>query len=83
MLGTLFRSRDYLEGETELVVIVTPYIVQPTNPNNLQTPADGFKIANDAETLLMGRLNHVYKTKTKPDAAGAPTYQGPHGYVIE
>jgi len=83
VLGTLFRSRDYLEGETELVVIVTPYIVQPTNPNNLQTPADGFKIANDAETILMGRLNHVYKTKTKPEAAGAPTYQGPHGYVIE
>jgi len=83
VLGTLFRSRDYLEGETELVVLVTPYIVQPVNPNTLQTPADGFKVANDAETLLMGRLNHAYKTKTKPEAAGAPTYKGPYGYVIE
>ena len=83
VLGTLFRSRDYLEGETELVVLVTPYIVQPVNPNTLQTPADGFKVANDAETILMGRLNHAYKTKTKPEAAGAPTYKGPYGYVIE
>jgi pilus assembly protein CpaC len=83
VLGTLFRSRDYLEGETELVVIVTPYIVQPTDPNVLQTPADGFKVANDAETILMGRLNSVYKTKTKSEAAGGPSYKGPHGYVIE
>jgi pilus assembly protein CpaC len=82
VLGALFRSRDYLEGETELVVIVTPYIVQPTNPNALQTPADGFRVASDPETILLGRLNSVYKTKAKPEP-GAPTYQGPYGYVIE
>jgi pilus assembly protein CpaC len=84
VLGALFRSRDYLEGETELVVIVTPYIVQPTNPKALQTPADGFKVASDPETILLGRLNHVYKTKaSKQPADGGPTYQGPYGYVIE
>jgi pilus assembly protein CpaC len=86
VLGALFRSRDYLEGETELVVLVTPYIVKPTNPNALQTPADGFRVASDPETILLGRLNSVYKTKSKskgaPQAA-APTYQGPYGYVIE
>jgi pilus assembly protein CpaC len=82
VLGALFRSRDYLAGETELVVIVTPYIVQPTNPKALQTPADGFQVANDPETVLLGRLNHAYKTKAKP-ADGGPTYQGPYGYVIE
>ena len=38
VLGALFRSRDYQEGETELVVIVTPYLVNPTSPANLQTP---------------------------------------------
>jgi pilus assembly protein CpaC len=82
VLGALFRSRDYLAGETELVVIVTPYIVQPANPKALQTPADGFQVANDPETVLLGRLNHAYKTKAKP-ADGGPTYQGPYGYVIE
>jgi pilus assembly protein CpaC len=80
VLGSLFRSRDYLSGETELVVIVTPYIVTPTSPDRLQTPADGFRIADDASTLLLGQLNKAYRTKPQ---AGGRTYQGPHGYVIE
>jgi len=81
ILGTLFRSRDYLNGETELVVIVTPYIVSPTSPDNLQTPADGLEIATDAQTILLGRLNRVYKSP--PQALAGRTYQGPYGYVIE
>lgn len=80
VLGSLFRSRDYLSGETELVVIVTPYIVTPTSPDRLQTPADGFRVADDASTLLLGQLNKAYRTKPQ---AGGRTYQGPHGYVIE
>jgi pilus assembly protein CpaC len=81
VLGALFRSRDYQSGETELVVIVTPYLVSPTSPASLQTPADGLQIANDAETDLLGRLNKVYKTP--PAAVAGKTYQGPLGYVIE
>lgn len=81
VLGALFRSRDYQEGETELVVIVTPYIVSPTSPANLQTPADGLQIASDAETILLGRLNKVYKTP--PAAVAGHSYEGPVGYVIE
>ena len=83
VLGALFRSRDYLEGETELVVIVTPYLVQPTNPNNLQTPADGLKIANDAETILLGHINSAYHAPPQAAAAAEQNYQGPVGYVIE
>jgi pilus assembly protein CpaC len=81
VLGALFRSRDYQAGETELVIIVTPYLVNPTSPANLQTPADGLQIANDAETILLGRLNKVYKAP--PAAVAGRTYQGPVGYVIE
>lgn len=81
VLGTLFRSRDYLKGETELVVIVTPYLVKPTSPDRLQTPADGLKFASDPETVLLGRLNRAYRGKAPPP--GAATYQGPYGYVIE
>ena len=84
VLGALFRSRDYQEGETELVVIVTPYLVNSTNPANLQTPADGVQMANDVETDLLGRMNKAYKA---PPAAEAMTtahgYQGPVGYIIE
>ncbi|MET0294463.1 MAG: type II and III secretion system protein family protein [Phenylobacterium sp.] len=82
VLGALFRSRDYLSGETELVVIVTPYLVDAVSPDRLQTPADGLKVASDPETILLGRLNHAYKTKPSAAPAGR-TYQGPYGYVIE
>jgi pilus assembly protein CpaC len=81
VLGSLFRSRDYQSGETELVVIVTPYLVSPTTPDRLQTPVDGLKVADDASTLLLGRLNKAYKVK--PQATEGRTYQGPYGYVIE
>jgi pilus assembly protein CpaC len=81
ILGSLFRSRDYLDGQTELVIIVTPYLVDPTRPQNLQTPADGLDIANDMSTVLLGRLNKVVKAPAGANAGRA--YQGPVGYVIE
>lgn len=81
VLGALFRSRDYLSGETELMVIVTPYLVTSTNPANLQTPADGLEVAADADTILLGHLNKVYKAP--PEAVAGRSYKGPVGYVIE
>jgi pilus assembly protein CpaC len=79
VLGSLFRSRDYQQGETELVVIVTPYLVKPVAPGQLQTPADGLQMANDLETNLLGKLN---KSAGKTPPPGK-TYQGPYGYVVE
>jgi pilus assembly protein CpaC len=81
ILGSLFRSRDYLNGETELVVIITPYIVDPTGPQDLQTPADGLQVANDMGTVLLGRLNKVVKAPAGANSGRG--YQGPVGYVIE
>ena len=81
VLGALFRSRDYLSGETELVIIVTPYLVKSTSPDKLQTPIDGLQTAGDMETDLLGHLNKVYKTP--PAAVAGRTYQGPYGYVIQ
>jgi pilus assembly protein CpaC len=81
VLGTLARSRDYLSGETEIVMIVTAYIVKPTEPGALQTPADGLQIANDAQTLLMGKLNQAYGVA--PAAVAGRTYEGAFGHVIE
>ena len=81
ILGSLFRSRDYLNGETELVVIITPYIVDPTGPQELQTPADGLQMANDMGTVLLGRLNKVVKAPAGANSGRG--YQGPVGYVIE
>ena len=82
VLGSLFRSRDYLSGETELVVIVEPYIVTPTSPGRMQTPADGLRIATDIQTTLFGQLNQTYGTPA-PTAVAGVGWQGPVGYVIE
>ena len=82
VLGQLFRSRDYALGETELVVLVEPFIVTPTSRDRMQTPADGLRIASDAQTLLFGQLNQVYGSPA-PGAGAATTWSGPVGYVIE
>ena len=79
VLGALFRSRDYQQGETELVIIITPYLVKPTLPGQLQTPADGLLMANDLETNLLGRINKSTGHTPPKDKV----YQGPIGYVVE
>lgn len=81
VLGALFRSRDYQKNETELVVIVTPYIVDPTNRKNLVLPTDGFAPASDMDTILMGKLNATYGAN-----GNAPTdkkLKGPVGFVVD
>ena len=83
VLGALFRSRDYISGETELVIILEAYIVSPTSPGRMQTPADGLVIANDAQTILFGQLNQRYGGGTATAAAPDAGWSGPVGYVIE
>ena len=83
VLGALFRSRDYLMGETELVIIIEPFIVSPTGRDRLQTPADGLQIAGDAEAIFFGQLNRAYGTPAPSPASPSTGWQGPVGYVIE
>ena len=65
ILGALFRSRDYTANETELVVIVTPYLVGAVHESQLATPADNFNTPTDRQAILFGRLNKVYGTPGK------------------
>jgi len=84
ILGSLFRSRDFVNSETELVIIVTPYLVRPTSPENLRTPADGFRNPSEGESLLMGRLNSIYRPAHSEAGEGDQAeLRGPHGHVIE
>ncbi len=85
VLGTLFRSRDFLNEETEMVVIVTPYLVSATSPDRMQTPADGLIAATDTESVLLGKLNKVVRQNpaARPIPSSTPPFQGPVGYVIE
>ena len=84
VIGSLFRSRDFVNNETELVIIVTPYLVRPTSADQLRTPADGFRNPGEGESLLTGRLNAMYRPARAEGDAGEPgRLHGPHGHVIE
>jgi pilus assembly protein CpaC len=71
VLGALFRSRDFQNNETELVVMVTPYLVNPVAPDKIALPTDGFKPATDVQTLLFGNLNQAHQ-KVPPKLARKP-----------
>ncbi len=81
VLGTLFRSRDFRNEETELVIIVTPYLVDSANPNDFRTPADGFVNPSDRKTILFGKLNEMYAAPGGD--ADAEDYQAPVGFIEE
>ncbi len=81
VLGALFRSRDYQKNETELVVVVTPYIVDPTNRKKIALPTDGFAPASDMDTILMGKLNATYRANG--DAPTDKKLKGPVGFVVD
>lgn len=80
-LGAAFRNRDDLTSQSELVIIVTPYLVDPTHPDKLQTPLDGYIPAEDKDALLMGRLNKVYNSNGKK--LSAETQLGTFGHVVD
>jgi pilus assembly protein CpaC len=57
ILGNLFRSRAFRKGETELVIIVTPYLVKPVDAKDIKLPTDGFRSANEVQQLIGFRSN--------------------------
>ncbi|MES2471924.1 MAG: type II and III secretion system protein family protein [Pseudomonadota bacterium] len=79
VLGALFRSRDFQNDESELVVLISAYLVEPNAASAFSAPTDGFVAPTDPETLLLGRLNAVYKRKEKPLA---PQASAPVGFVV-
>ncbi|MGL4440129.1 MAG: type II and III secretion system protein family protein [Bosea sp. (in: a-proteobacteria)] len=80
VLGALFSSRDYQKNQTELVVIVTPYIARPVHQNQLATPLDRFKPPTDLQQIFLGRLNRVYGTDGNRPAG---EYHGKVGHIID
>ena len=60
VLGALFRSRDFQRNESELVVIVTPYLVRPTARTELARPDDNLTPPSDAAGFVLGKVNRVY-----------------------
>lgn len=80
ILGTLFRSRDFIKRETELVVIVTPYLVKPVAQKQLAKPLDGLAESTDRKANFWGHLNRIYGTES---AAPAGDLKGDYGFIVE
>jgi pilus assembly protein CpaC len=81
ILGQLFRSQDFVNNETELMVIVTPVIVRAVSQKELSRPDDGFSPASDSQSSLLARINRTYGVAARTDTVGAD--QGNFGFIID
>jgi pilus assembly protein CpaC len=79
ILGALFRSRDFIHDQTELVILVTPYLASPGAAPPL--PTDGVVAAGDAEATFLGRMQKLYGVGDPRRHGGA--YQGSVGFSLE
>ena len=82
VLGSLFRSRDFQDNKTELMVIVTPYIVRAVAQKDLSRPDDGFASASDPQSDLLGNINRIYGVPGRTDPA-ARSYRGTYGFITD
>jgi pilus assembly protein CpaC len=81
ILGALFRSRDYLNSQTELMVLVTPYIVRAVAQKDLSRPDDGFAAAADPQADLLGSINRIYGVPGRVEPAR--NYRGTYGFITD
>jgi len=79
ILGALFRSRDFVHSQTELVILVTPYVVQPSP--YVPTPLDDTYVASDAEAIFLGHLEKTYGVGQRDGMRG--TYSGSVGFILD
>jgi pilus assembly protein CpaC len=81
VLGALFRNRDFVRNESELVVIITPYLVRPVARNELSKPDDNFNPPSDGAGIFLGRVNRVYGSMQTSLPNGR--YHGVVGYIYK
>ncbi len=71
ILGNLFRSRSFRKGETELVIVVTPYLVKPVDAKDIKLPTDGYRSANEFEQLITYQNNAGKSGEERPGPTAA------------
>jgi pilus assembly protein CpaC len=81
LLGTLFRSRDFINNQTELAVIVTPYVVRAVAMKDLSRPDDGFAAASDPQAEMLGSINRIYGVPGRKEPAR--NYRGSYGFITD
>jgi pilus assembly protein CpaC len=77
ILGALFRSRDYIHEQTELVIMVTPVMAEYGRPD---LPTDNYAIAGDAEAIFLGHLEKQYGVGNEGMRGG---YKGSVGFILD
>ncbi|MGE0515129.1 MAG: type II and III secretion system protein family protein [Hyphomicrobiaceae bacterium] len=82
VLGTLFRSQDFIKRETELVVLVTPYVARPSAMHNMARPSDGLAPASDLKSNILGHMNRVYGDNVPVSARGG-LKDGSIGFIVD
>jgi len=82
ILGTLFKSRDFLNDRTELVILVTPYVVRAVAQKDLSRPDDGFADPSDPAAVLLGNLNRIYGVGGSA-VLPADDYHGKYGFILD
>ncbi len=85
ILGTLFRSTNFRRSESELVIIVTPYLVTPRSEPDLALPTDGFRPASQLQLILEGKLAAAAPRPGLGAGVGGSTMRlaGPAGFAID
>jgi pilus assembly protein CpaC len=81
LFGQLFRSQDFVNNQTELMVIVTPYVVRAVAQKELSRPDDGFAPATDAQSALFAQISRIYGIPGHAEPVGS--YQGNFGFIID
>jgi pilus assembly protein CpaC len=81
VLGALFRSRDYVNNQTELMVIVAPFVVRAVAQKDLSRPDDGFAAASDPQADLLGNINRIYGVPGRVEPAR--NYRGTYGFITD
>lgn len=72
VLGALFRSKDFRKGQTELVIVVTPYLVKPVNDGDIKLPTDGFRAATEFEQTIGNMDSKGISGGSRPGPTTAP-----------
>ncbi|MGV3770258.1 MAG: type II and III secretion system protein family protein [Sphingobium phenoxybenzoativorans] len=77
VLGSLFKSRSFQRNETELVIVVTPYLVKPMNAGDVRLPTDGFRSATEAQGFFNQQSSDGVSGDKRPEPTLAPSAPGP------
>src|SRR5258708_36661411 len=78
---SLFRSRDFVNSQTELMVLVTPYVVRAVAQKDLSRPDDGFANASDPQADFLRSINRIYGVRGRVEPAR--NYPGTYDFITD